>query len=108
LQSKRKGTGDEQVGELLAAAFRRWEQAAEALDASIESEEVQAVGMRCRECLLTFVKLAGDPKMVPVGGELPKAADFIHWSELIADAIAPGPRMSGSGANTRVGWIVAI
>ena len=32
------------IGDRLGAAFRRWEQAAEALDASKESEEVQAVG----------------------------------------------------------------
>lgn len=94
LQAKRKGTSDERVGDVLAAAFRRWEQAAEALDASTESEEVQAVGMRCRECLIAFVKLAAEPKMVPVGAEPPKASDFIHWSELIADAIAAGARMN--------------
>lgn len=94
LQSKRKGTSDERVGDLLAAAFRRWEQAAEALDASTESEEVQAVGMRCRECLVAFVKLAAEPHMVPPGAETPKAADFLHWSELIADSIAAGPRMA--------------
>lgn len=94
LQSKRKGTPDERMGDLLAAAFRRWEQAAEALDASTESEEVQAVGMRCRECLIAFAKLAAEPEMVPPGAEAPKAADFLHWSELIADAIAAGSRMA--------------
>jgi hypothetical protein len=29
--------------------------------------------------------------MVPKGHDSPKASDFIHWSELIADAIVPGP-----------------
>lgn len=94
LQSKRKGASDEQVGELLAAAFRRWEQAAEALDTGTESEDIQAVGMRCRECLLAFVKLAAKLSIVPVGTEAPKRADFIHWSELIADAVASGARMA--------------
>jgi hypothetical protein len=45
VQSQRNGASEERVGDRLAAAFRRWEQAAEALDASKESEEVQAVGI---------------------------------------------------------------
>jgi hypothetical protein len=94
LQSKRKGAGDERVGDLLVAAFRRWEQAAEALDAGTESEDMQAVGMRCRECLIAFVRSAARPGMVPTGDVAPKGADFIHWSELIADAVAAGSRMA--------------
>jgi hypothetical protein len=94
LQSKRKGASDERVGDLLAAAFRRWEQAAEALDAGTESEDIQAVGMRCRECLIAFARSAAKPSMVPAGGVAPKTADFIHWSELIAEAVAAGSRMA--------------
>jgi hypothetical protein len=92
VQSQRKGASEERVGDRLAAAFRRWEQAAEALDTSKESEEVQAVGMRCRECLVAFVRSVADPRMVPAGQEPPKAADVIHWTELIADSVSPGPK----------------
>jgi hypothetical protein len=92
VQARRKGSKDDRVGDRLAAAFRRWEQAAEALDESSESEEVQAVGMRCRECLITFVRAAAKPAMVPHGQEPPKAADVLHWSELIADTVASGSR----------------
>ncbi|MGA8594821.1 MAG: hypothetical protein WB676_08765 [Bryobacteraceae bacterium] len=92
VQSLRKGAKDEMVGDRLATAFRRWEQAAEALDASIESEEIQAVAMRCRECLLAFLRSIANPSMVPADQEAPKAGDFIHWSEIIADAISPGSR----------------
>ncbi|MGH8784779.1 MAG: hypothetical protein ACREYA_06755 [Cupriavidus necator] len=35
-----------------AAAWRRWEQAASAIDNASEAEAFQAVGMKCRECLL--------------------------------------------------------
>jgi hypothetical protein len=48
LNSERTGTEDARLGDRLAAAFRRWEQAAQALDESKESEDIQAVGMRCR------------------------------------------------------------
>lgn len=90
LESKRTGTEDPRLGERLAAAFRRWEQAAVALDESQESEEVQAVGMRCRETLLTFIRSVSKKEMVPAGQQVPQAANFIDWSELVANVIAPG------------------
>jgi hypothetical protein len=94
VQAKRKGTEADRLADRLAAAFRRWEQAAEMLDRAEESEEVQAVGMRCRECLVVFVRSVASPTMVLAGQERPKAGDFIHWSELIADTIAAGAHAS--------------
>lgn len=85
-----KGTEDDRLADRMAAAFRRWEQAAEALDQSTESEEVQAVGMRCREGLLAFIRSASSPSMVPNGEERPQASNFIRWSELIAETVAQG------------------
>ncbi len=85
-----KGTEDDRLADRMAAAFRRWEQAAEALDQSTESEEVQAVGMRCREALLAFIRSASSPSMVPNGEERPQASNFIRWSELIAETVAQG------------------
>jgi hypothetical protein len=90
VQARQRGSHDDPLADRLAAAFRRWEQAAEALDRSKESEEVQAVGMRCRECLVAFVKSIANSKMIPAGMERPKAADFIRWTELIANTVAAG------------------
>jgi hypothetical protein len=53
------------------------------------------VGLRCRECLIAFARAVATPAMVPVGQERPKAADFIHWSELVADTVSPGSDASG-------------
>lgn len=78
--------------ERLAGAFRRWTQAAEALDAAEEAEDFQAVGMRCREALVSFAQDVAKPEMVPAGSEEPKASDFVHWAEHIADWAAPGSR----------------
>ena len=72
VSAQRRGTEDDDLGDRLAAAFRRWEQAAEALDEAKESEDVQAVGMRCRECLLAFLESAITPDMVRPGTEPPK------------------------------------
>jgi len=72
------------------APWRRWEQATDAIDEAEEAEDFQAIGMRCRECLLEFTKVAADPSMLQPGEEAPKRGDFIHWSEAIARTIAKG------------------
>ncbi|MGA4073539.1 hypothetical protein ACI2TP_19730 [Ralstonia nicotianae] len=73
-----------------AAAWRRWEQAASAIDNASEAEDFQAVGMKCRECLLTFVASAPEYVELPDGAVLPKRANFTEWAELIANWAAPG------------------
>jgi hypothetical protein len=92
MESERTGTEDPRLADRLAAAFRLWEQAAQALDKSSESEEVQAVGMRCRETLLTFIKAVSDPTMVPPGEDIPQAANFAKWSGIVAGHVAAGSR----------------
>jgi hypothetical protein len=76
--------------ERFAAAWRRWEQAAEAVDSAVEAEDFQSIGMKCRECLLVFVRDAQSDIAVPVGAQKPKRADFVCWAELIADCAASG------------------
>jgi hypothetical protein len=75
----------------LAAAWRRWTQAVEALDAAEEAEDFQAVGMRCRECLLELARAVASPRIVPAGQTAPKRGDFTGWATLVADAVAHGP-----------------
>ncbi len=88
--TRRRGTDDDEQQDRLAAAWRRWTQAAEALDRADEAEEFQAVGMRCRECLLAMVRAVANDSMVLAGQNRPKSADFLHWSELIANTVAQG------------------
>jgi hypothetical protein len=76
--------------ELFASAWRRWEQAAEAIDSAKEAEDFQAVGMKCRECLLAFARVTQKNISVPAKVEAPKRSDLIHWMELLADQIAGG------------------
>jgi hypothetical protein len=73
-----------------AAAWRRWRQAGEQFDDADEAKDFQAVGMRCRECLLEMVRAMADSSMVPTGTTAPKRADFVHWAELIIAHAAPG------------------
>lgn len=83
---------DEDERAQLPQAWRRFEQAAQALDQADEAEDFQSVGMRCRECLLTFIGEIADDDMVAKGAEAPKKADFLNWSELVANALAHGAR----------------
>ncbi|MDQ5986518.1 MAG: hypothetical protein CSYNP_02248 [Syntrophus sp. SKADARSKE-3] len=76
--------------ERFATAFRRWEQAAEAIDLAKEAEDFQAVGMKCRECLLAFARAAQSSITLPAGSEPPKRSDFVHWAELLAEDAAGG------------------
>jgi predicted RNA-binding Zn-ribbon protein involved in translation (DUF1610 family) len=76
--------------ERLLIPWRRWEQAMETLDTAEEAEDFQAIGMRCRECLIELAQGAADLSMVQPGEEAPKRADFVHWSEIIARTIAQG------------------
>lgn len=83
-------TASKEQRDLLSAAWRKWEQAANALGFAVEAEDFQVVGMRCRESLIAMTRAIADYSMVTDGQEVPKASDFIHWTELIADTIAKG------------------
>src|SRR5258708_19793483 len=78
--------------------WRRWEQAAESYDDGEEAEDFQAVGMRCRETLIQFVRVLAKPEMVPEGHEAPKRADVGGCCDLTAQTLAPGdPNSYGRG-----------
>jgi len=74
----------------LAASWRKWEQAAEAFQEAEEAEDFQAVGMRCRECLIAMVTSIMKLNSIDAGPTPPKRSDVINWCEIIADDIAAG------------------
>jgi ribosomal protein L37E len=75
---------------LLPNAWRLWYQAVEGMTTSREAEDFQAVGVRLRECMVTFVREVSDDDLVPEGMETPKQADVVGWSSLLADHLASG------------------
>ena len=87
----------------LAKVWRKLTRASESLDRADEAEDFQSVGMRCRECLISLVRAIANGSMVPAGHETPKAADFVQWAQLIADAIA-----SGSSATEIRGYLKTV
>jgi hypothetical protein len=76
----------------LRAAWRRWETAVEALDAAREAEDFQAVGMRCRETLVTLVKSLQRTVLLADGETRPKRSNVPDWFALVALHFASGPR----------------
>lgn len=110
-QSQEPRTGDEEHDRLMIP-WRKWEQAGKAAEKADEAEDFQAVGMRCREALLAFIRAAAKEEMVPETEEVPKKGDFLHWSEHIAAAVTPSsPRLRSylrkTAANTwdLVNWL---
>lgn len=74
----------------LAVPWWHWDQALAALERAKEAEEFQAVGILCRKCLLSVVKTIVSDEIIPVGQDRPPMANFIQWSELIANSLAFG------------------
>ena len=80
----------ESAAALLPTAWRLWEEAVEAMTTSREAEDFQAVGIRLRECLVSFGGEIADADLVPEGTTAPLGASVVEWSNLLADRLAPG------------------
>lgn len=76
--------------EPVAACWRALEQASEALNDADEVEDYQAIGMRAREALLSFVHAAQDVLQIPEAAEPSRRSDFTAWSNTIADTVLGG------------------
>lgn len=101
--SDRRSDLVEKEQDQLAVPWRHWEQAAVALDKADEVEEFQTVGILCRECLLSFVKAIVSDEMAPDSQDRPEMDDFVRWSELITNSLAPG-----SGAEEMRSYLITI
>lgn len=84
--------GPESQQDRFSTAWRRLENAHEALDAAAEAEDFQAVGMRCREALVDVAKSLRGSITLGEGVEAPKDADFKGWLTHLATHFAPGKR----------------
>jgi hypothetical protein len=76
--------------EILRGPWRRWEQAAQALEAGEEAEHFQAVGAHLREAMISFTHEVADDRLIPAGAQRPRASAVVDWLELLANHLAPG------------------
>ena len=79
-----------ELADLLPGSWRRWQQAFEAYESGDEAETFQSVGVRLRECLVSFIGETRNDGLVPEGETAPKASDFKGWTELLAIGLAAG------------------
>jgi len=89
LQERDVSVAPEQA-DLLPGSWRRWQQAFDAYDSGDEAETFQAVGVRLRECLVSFIGEAASEELVPDGAPRPKNADFKGWTDVLANCLAGG------------------
>lgn len=75
--------------EFVSRTWRKFEQAAEALDQADEPEDFQAVGLRLRECLISFVQETAAAVALPESSAPPQQGNFKGWAELLVEVAAP-------------------
>lgn len=90
--SRQAKQAPDELKDRFRSTWRRWENAAEALDESKEPEDFQAIGMMCRETLLELIKSLQHEIPASTEDKKPKAADFVGWSELIVAHFTAGQR----------------
>lgn len=88
-RSERPSVEDSQV-EPFMACWRAFQEASEAKDRAEEIEDFQAVGVRCREALISLVHLAQDAIEIAESTERPKKSDFKAWVDVIASVVYQG------------------
>jgi len=69
---------------------RKLQLAAEKLLQAVEIEEIQAIGVMCRETLLTLMEYIFKPEYVEEGEEMPKKADFKNKSRISVGILLAG------------------
>jgi hypothetical protein len=90
IMARQRGAPEPAQKARLTPVWRRWEEAASTFDAAEEAEDFQAVGMKCRVCLLHLIRSLAKPEMVSAGEAAPQKDNFVGWAELIANSVAPG------------------
>lgn len=69
---------------------RKLDLAAEKFLQAVEIEEIQAIGVMCRETLLTLMEYIFKPEYVKDGDEIPKKSDFKNKSRISFDSMLAG------------------
>lgn len=79
--------GDE---ERVSGSWRRYKQALADMDDAGESEDYQAIGIRCRDALLAVVRDHMGADWVGQVENTPKVSDFKTWGNIFAERLAEG------------------
>jgi hypothetical protein len=84
---------DPEEEEQVAASWRRYRQAIDAMNDAHESEDFQAVGVKCRDALISLAKDHADDDWVGEVEDPPQAANFKGWANIFADRLTEAGRL---------------
>jgi len=94
--------------EFIAGAWRRFERAVDAFNDADEAEAFQAVGVMCREALLSLVREKAGKEWLPEGADTPQLANFKAWAGLFAEGVSEGRLRSYLKAISDKTWDLAV
>ena len=84
---------DPDTEEHIPSAWRRFQQAVNLMNTAEESEDFQAVGIKCRDALISLAKDHAGADWVGVVDQPPKAADFKGWGNIFAERLTDSGRL---------------
>jgi hypothetical protein len=79
--------------EQVTSSWRRFRQAIESMNDAHESEDFQAVGVKCRDSLISLARDHAGDEWVGEVQDPPKAADFKGWANIFADQLTDAGRL---------------
>lgn len=98
---------DELQAEYVSRPWRRFMRAVDAMREAEEAEDYQAVGMRCREALITLAREHQAAEWVRVPDERPLAGDAKNWLRIYADSLTTGRPRDYMRALAQRTWEIA-
>jgi hypothetical protein len=108
-QESNEGEEDEEPNPpWYAPALRRYQRAVEVMSAAEDSEDFQAVGIRCRETLLSYVRHGRSAEWVPALDPPPQIGNFKAWVDIFAEALATGKHRSYLKAIADKTWDLTV
>lgn len=94
--------------EQVSGPWRRFKQALSDMDDAGESEDFQAVGIKCRDSLLAVVRDHMAAEWVGEVAEPPKVSDFKGWGNIFAERLAEGRVRSYMKALVDKTWDLSV
>jgi len=82
--------GDDSSLEPFVSCWTSWDQVQSAMAAARDVEDYQALGVRCRECLLSIVHCIQDAVEFSEDTRALKRSDFLGWANATADVVLAG------------------
>ena len=89
-ERSRSALEDVEIEAQVASSWRRFQQALDTMNDAEESEDFQAVGVKCRDALIALAKDHAEASWLGEVRDPPKAADFKGWGNIFAERLSEG------------------